>query len=91
MDGQNKTVVLGEMYELGKDAEKEHYQIAQKARDFDRAFLVGNGFKKAAEAFGLPHFEDVQALKEHTDVTSTEGLVLVKGSRKVGLERLIRD
>lgn len=85
-----KTVLLGDMFELGDDAAIEHQAIADLTGDlsFDNSYFVGKNFsgvKTKGNAFSS--FEDFSTyLKEHP---LAKGAVLIKGSRGMALERVL--
>jgi UDP-N-acetylmuramoyl-tripeptide--D-alanyl-D-alanine ligase len=85
--------ILGEMLEVGPDAEKEHISMAQLAVSMGmEVLLVGKQFSEAAKAFELPFFEDVhQAKAYYHQLDKSNAVVLVKGSRRNQLEKLFED
>ena len=92
MDTDSKAVILGDMFELGNEAGREHQLILNKAMAVNstRKILIGEEFyklkgSKAAEFFRTVH-EAQQALAENPILAST---VLVKGSRGMKLETLL--
>lgn len=89
----NKVLVLGDMGELGAWAEEIHQQIGEYARGkVDFLYAVGPFTIFTARAFGdkAKHFinkdELVKALSVHDDVNT---IILIKGSRSMGMESLI--
>lgn len=89
----NKTIILGEMRELGEDSENEHIEVVKQLQSlaFDKIFLVGNEYKKL-----LPNdvtfkwFESVENLKEHLQYNRLQNsYILVKGSRSNRLEQIV--
>ncbi len=87
-----KIAVLGDMLELGADSLKEHEAILKKAAkySFDQLLIVGTEFGKVPWAkYGAVHFPDTASAKKWLDAqTLKETLILVKGSRGIGLEKL---
>jgi len=87
-------LALGDMGELGVDAERLHAEAGTYARQagIDRVYATGPLSRQAVEAFGDRgyHFADQQqliaALKTELDATVT---VLVKGSRSSRMERVV--
>ncbi|MDG3583698.1 UDP-N-acetylmuramoyl-tripeptide--D-alanyl-D-alanine ligase [Galbibacter pacificus] len=86
----HKTVILGDMFELGPSAKEEHQIIADIATgyNFERVFLIGSHFYEA-NTQGLK-FKDFDAFKKsfQTDLP-TKGTILIKGSRGMALERIL--
>jgi UDP-N-acetylmuramoyl-tripeptide--D-alanyl-D-alanine ligase len=90
IDVPKKTVVLGDMFELGDTAAQEHEQIATLATSlgFDQVFLVGHHF--AATASTARTFTDIESLKSALSQVDLSGQwVLIKGSRGMALERVL--
>lgn len=88
-----KAVILGDMFELGKDSEKEHQDIINHLEntDFNQILLVGRNFYKTRISAGniqkFQSFDDLQSKIKATDFSNT--FVLVKGSRGMALERIV--
>ena len=53
MSAINKTVILGDMLELGDDSLHEHQEIVEllKTSNFKSVFLVGEEFQKTTNSF----------------------------------------
>lgn len=86
-----KIVVLGDMFELGKDAETEHQVIANHCLnlDFDRVYLIGeNFFKVKSNSEKLKPYKSFEDFKTNFRVPR-EASLLIKGSRGMTLERII--
>lgn len=85
---ENKSFILGDMFELGTESESEHRQIVEKAAAIaaSRKIFIGREFfavrNSEAEFYGTVE-EAMQALKNQPVLNST---VLVKGSRGMKLE-----
>ncbi len=87
-------LVLGDMAELGDEAPDYHRQVAQLVRDYgvDRMLTIGELSRLTTISFGegADHHASIDALvaslgeslKPHTTV-------LVKGSRSMGMERVV--
>jgi UDP-N-acetylmuramoyl-tripeptide--D-alanyl-D-alanine ligase len=96
--GDEAWLVLGDMKELGADAEALHAQIGEQARDarLARLWTVGPLARAASAAFGerATHFETqdalVAALKEAMDKADAARLrLLVKGSRSSAMDKVV--
>lgn len=88
---KNKVVILGDMFELGNEAEKEHQNIAQLAIDlnFELVYLIGeNFFKTETPSDKVKKYNSFEAFKTHFEKTKNATL-LIKGSRGMALERTL--
>ncbi|HRY98081.1 MAG TPA: UDP-N-acetylmuramoyl-tripeptide--D-alanyl-D-alanine ligase [Bacteroidales bacterium] len=91
LGGDHKWAILGDMLELGEEAEDEHRRILELAlsMELERLVLVGPVFSRVADARDAV-FADTRScrawLKEHAP---SEALVLLKGSRGIHLEDLL--
>ena len=82
-----KTLMLGDMLELGEDSAAEHRAILQRALEVaDRVYLVGGEFGQAAEnvpceAGRVLAFPDITALRDYVAEHPVDGAtILIKGS-----------
>ncbi len=94
-EGQPRWVVLGGMLELGEYADQEHEDLLAflLQHTFEKVILVGKPFSSAAQDLTPPHqyFEAVEPLRESWEKNPPHGkLILIKGSRLFGLEKLVR-
>jgi len=92
-DGE-RWLVLGDMAELGADAQTLHAGIGQRARErgVGRLFAVGPLGAATVEAFGAggEHFDDKPALIAALQAQLHAGVTcLVKGSRSAGMEQVV--
>lgn len=86
--------VMGDMGELGDDAATMHASIGEYAREsgVHALYALGTHTQSAVKAFGRQgrHFDSIEtlvaALLAHT---TTEDVVLVKGSRFMQMERVV--
>lgn len=87
------TVVLGSMLELGP-ASADHHRAAGaalRAAGADLVWTVGHDARRVAdEADVARHFDDADAAVAAAAELPAAGTVLVKGSRGIGLEALVR-
>ncbi len=91
-----KIMVLGDMKELGDNAEQMHQTSGEKIRaaGIDFLFTFGNLSAKSSDAFGVnaKHFTDYKALAAALQPYLTKDVtVLVKGSRSMRMERIIGE
>ncbi|MDD5241297.1 MAG: UDP-N-acetylmuramoyl-tripeptide--D-alanyl-D-alanine ligase [Sulfuricella sp.] len=91
-----KVLVLGDMGELGANARALHTEIgaAAKAAGIDCLFTLGDLSASAAEAFGKNgrHFEYIEdLLHDIENLLAPDVVVLVKGSRFMQMERVVKS
>lgn len=88
----NKVLILGDMFELGEEAEKEHRIILEKAINVNasRRILIGEEFFKLADHSDVEFYRNTsdasEAIKRNPVKNTT---VLLKGSRGMKLENLL--
>ena len=89
---EKKWVILGDMFELGTSAEKEHQEIASYVAnmDIEKAFLVGTNFHKVSTSkTNIIKFENFGQLELALKASPPENsFILIKGSRGMALERV---
>ena len=93
-----RVLILGDMLELGEWSECEHREIVRLAAGAPDAelLLVGREFARACATLGTPPrttlFPDCKALTDALRRTPLrDTLVLIKGSRGIGLERVLGE
>ncbi|MFN3405259.1 MAG: UDP-N-acetylmuramoyl-tripeptide--D-alanyl-D-alanine ligase [Cytophagaceae bacterium] len=88
-----KVVIIGDMFELGDESEKEHREIGKllKALSFDEVFLCGKQMEYTkAEIPTAKYFSAKQDLQAELSRKSFDNAtILIKGSRGMGLETLL--
>lgn len=85
----SKTIIIGDMLELGEESEIEHQKILDlvKSLNFDKVITVGNIFKELNNEQSFAHCSDlINYLKKNT-ISSKN--ILLKGSRGVTLEKVL--
>jgi UDP-N-acetylmuramoyl-tripeptide--D-alanyl-D-alanine ligase len=89
-----RILVFGNMAELGPTAAALHKEIGEYARGrCDLLFAIGELASEAATAFGSAgrRVADIEAARAALDpLLASDTTVLVKGSRVMGLDRLVR-
>ncbi|MFN5100644.1 MAG: UDP-N-acetylmuramoyl-tripeptide--D-alanyl-D-alanine ligase [Burkholderiaceae bacterium] len=89
-----RTLVLGDMGEVGSEGIAFHEEIGEyaRARHIDQLFTVGELARHASRAFGRParHFETMETLNEEVASVPPGASVLVKGSRFMQMERVVQ-
>ena len=91
IESSQKLVILGDMLELGSSSEVEHQEIVDYLENTSlKAILVGGCYQKTNSGFRT--FKDtlelIPFLKQNSLVNS---LVLLKGSRGIKLEMLLKE
>ncbi|RAV31067.1 UDP-N-acetylmuramoyl-tripeptide--D-alanyl-D-alanine ligase [Sinomicrobium soli] len=85
-----KTMILGDMFELGGEADAEHQHIADLVAGLPghSVLLVGEHFSRTQSAH--PQFRDFESLRSHILEKGIPGKTfLIKGSRGMALERVL--
>jgi UDP-N-acetylmuramoyl-tripeptide--D-alanyl-D-alanine ligase len=90
----NTVLVLGDMAELGDEAEAMHHEMGMKAKQagIDQLYTTGVLSANTADAFGDNgfYFEDKDELIAALDERLADGdVVLVKGSRSAAMEKVV--
>ncbi len=89
INSKNKMVILGDMFELGLESQKEHQYISDYCTvlNLKSVILVGKQFNKTtSDHLTLASVDD---LKQHlTKANITDSQILIKGSRGMALERV---
>jgi len=90
MEGENKVLILGDMFELGKYELEEHQKIATllKSATFKKVYLIGELFHKiTTDSLQFKEFSD---FKNHLKTQNLSNCtILIKGSRGMQLERVL--
>ena len=90
----NKIVILGEMMELGAYSQVEHEKIAAMVKEMPLAekIFVGNGFHFLEDDPAVIYFNKPEELKAWFKSQQFENTyMLIKGSRKNELEKILKD
>jgi len=88
----HKTVILGDMLELGDFSIAEHESVIDQLEEakFDEVILVGPLFSSFKKATNRSHFESTLAAKKHLKENPIKGsTILIKRSRGIALEQLL--
>jgi UDP-N-acetylmuramoyl-tripeptide--D-alanyl-D-alanine ligase len=94
LPGVRRIAVLGDMLELGADEASAHTQVLETAQGLglDGIFAAGPRFRAAAERLGIAWAADAPALAPAVVAAVRDGdVVLVKGSRGMGMERVVQS
>ncbi len=89
--GQEKCLLLGDMFELGEESVKEHQLITELIAKytFSKVILVGKEFEKTNghNYLKFPDTDTCSKYLQNNKITHT--LILIKGSRGMKMESLI--
>ncbi|MDR1581988.1 MAG: UDP-N-acetylmuramoyl-tripeptide--D-alanyl-D-alanine ligase [Prevotellaceae bacterium] len=94
LEDDNKLLILGDMLELGDNSLAEHKQVTDLIKNCGlwkkgKVILIGNIFSKLNEdAIYFPLKSEAEEYCRNQNITSH--LILVKGSRGIGLETLLK-
>ena len=89
---KNKIIIIGDMFELGKETLKYHQKIINvcKKIDFKKVFIIGKIFSKTNYPKGFILKLNVNELIEYLKLFSIKkSNILIKGSRGLELEKII--
>lgn len=95
LTGSYKIAILGDMFELGVEAEAEHQKIADLAQKLDitTVYLLGKNFYKIkSNNEKISKFISFEKFKEvFNSSLVNNSTILIKASRGMALERLLED
>ena len=93
MRATHKVAILGDMYELGEDAAKEHRAIGELLAQchMQEVLLCGALMQEAYQAYpSAQYFADKAALEAYVQQhTIEQSTILIKGSRGMAMETLV--
>ncbi len=93
LESSNKVLILGDMFELGEEAKAEHQQVLDTAtaKHFHQIILIGKEFSSLESKGKAQFFETTtEATIALTKNPIKNALVLLKGSRSMKLEELMK-
>ncbi len=86
----SKTIIMGDMLELGEESEKEHYELLKLANtlNFDEIITVGKHFKNANPSeLAFANSEELKNYLTENKISSQN--ILLKASRGITLEKIL--
>lgn len=93
MKGENKVLILGDMFELEGEADREHQAIGKLIREkgFKNVYLCGSLFKSALHEIDYAKYfiRKEELIAELRRYPVRHATVLVKASRGIGLETIV--
>ena len=90
---KSKILVLGDMYELGKDEVEYHQEIISnlKKKEIKGIYLIGRIFQLTNNKIKTIKFKNTQDAEIYFKKNIiSNSLILIKGSRKMNLEKLVK-
>lgn len=93
LPNRNKTVVLGDMYELGTESERMHEQIGHHLNTKNyQVITIGSASQAISKLTGGTHFSSIDSAVPYlSDLLRPNSLFLFKASRGMELEKLINQ
>ena len=87
----HKVLILGDMFELGEEEQKEHISIINHclAGGFNEVYLVGNAFDSVNNTKYPSYKQREDLIISLKEAPLKEAFILIKGSRGMKLEELV--
>ncbi|WP_418262041.1 UDP-N-acetylmuramoyl-tripeptide--D-alanyl-D-alanine ligase [Flavobacterium faecale] len=93
LEGQNKIMILGDMFELGEESNAEHKAIVESSlinNDVNCVFVGKAFYDNRIEQSNFKFYENFDDFaKSFKGLSSDDCLILIKGSRGMALERTL--
>ncbi len=89
INNPNKRIIIGDMLELGVESDQEHKNILNLIEKLElEGYTVGSHFSKSKNEKYTNFKSTEEAIKYFTENKMDNTLILLKGSRGIGLEKL---
>ena len=90
-----KVAILGDMYELGDESERAHFEVGEYAKDkVDILIVIGRYIKNFKDGFNndniIMYNTKEECIKELKNIVKLDDVVLIKASRGVKLEDVVK-
>ena len=91
LSAKNKVLFIGDMFELGKEAQEEHQKIVDYITQskISDCYILGENFKKTTHSKNIQSYNNFEALKAVFKENIKNSTILIKGSRGMALERIL--
>lgn len=91
IDHTHKVLILGDMFELGEEEQKEHISIINHCLGggFKEVYLVGNAFDSVNNTKYPSYRQSEDLIISLKETPLKEAFILIKGSRGMKLEELV--
>jgi UDP-N-acetylmuramoyl-tripeptide--D-alanyl-D-alanine ligase len=91
MEGDKKIAIVGDMFELGKNADKEHQYITDYLNKKGlKAYLIGENFAQTKSKFDT-YKNTADFIKSDVFKQLKNATILIKGSRGMALESIVEE
>ena len=89
----NKMIIVGDMFELGKDSNKYHQEITDSLESISdtKIYIVGKDFSKTNHSKKIKSFPSTEELINNISKLNISNYsILIKGSRAMQLEKIVK-